>query len=307
MSTFLARRLLQTIVVMLGVTAISFGAMFLNGDPTLLLLGETRGMSQADIEAFRQRMGFDRPVIVQYFDWLGSAVRGDFGISLHHRQSNFQLVMQRLPATLELTVVAIVLALLLSFPLGILAAIKRDSWIDRVAMLGAMFGQSLPVFWLGVMLMLVFGVMLRWLPVSGRGSLSNLVMPAITVSVFSMARNARMIRSSMLEVLGADYIRTARSKGLGEWLLIVRHALRNALIPVVTLIALDFGALLGGAVITEQIFAWPGVGRLVLQAINTKDFPLVQASVTILALTFVLINLAVDMLYGLLDPRVRLR
>ena len=214
--------------------------------------------------------------------------------------------MQRLPATLQLTGVAILLALVVSFPLGVIAAIKRGSFIDRFAMLGAMFGQSIPVFWLGVMLMLLFGVTLRWLPVSGRGDLSNLIMPALSVSVFSMARNARMIRSSMLEVLGADYIRTARSKGLAERFVVIRHALRNALIPVITLIALDFGALLGGAVITEQIFAWPGVGRLVLQAINTKDFPLVQASVTVLALTFVLINLAVDLLYSVLDPRVRL-
>ena len=204
MSSYLARRLFQTIIVMRGVTAISFGAMFLNGDPTLLLLGETRGMTEADVNAFRHRMGFDRPVIVQYFDWLGGALRGDFGISLHHRQSNFRLVMERLPATLELSLVAVALALLISFPLGVLAAINRESWIDRVAMLGAMFGQSLPVFWLGVMLMLVFGVALKWLPVSGRGGIANLVMPAITVSVFSMARNARMIRSSLLEVLGAD-------------------------------------------------------------------------------------------------------
>ena len=307
MGTFLVRRLLQTIVVMIGVTAISFGAMFLKGDPTLMLLGETRGMTQADVDAFRQRMGFDRPVIVQYFDWLSQAVRGDFGTSLHHRQSNFTLVMERLPATLQLTVVAIVVALLLSFPLGVIAAVKRDSWIDRFAMLGALIGQSIPVFWLGIMLILLFGVALRWLPVSGRDGYASLIMPAITVAVFSMARNARMIRSSMLEVLGADYIRTARSKGLNERNVVIRHALRNALIPVVTLIAIDFGALLGGAVITEQIFAWPGVGRLVLQAINTKDFPLVQASVTILALTFVVINFMVDLLYTVLDPRVRLR
>lgn len=306
MGTYLIRRLLQTILVMLGVTAIAFGAMFLNGDPTLLLLGETKGMTQADIEAFRHEMGFDRPVIVQYLDWLGDAVRGDFGISLHHRQSNLQLVMERMPATLELTFASLFLALLVSLPLGVLAAVKRNSWIDRLAMLGAMFGQSLPVFWLGIMLILIFGVMLKWLPVSGRDSWPSLIMPAFTVGLFSMARNARMIRSSMLEVLGADYVRTARSKGLRERIVIQRHAFRNALIPIVTLIALDFGSLLGGAVITEQIFAWPGVGRLVLQAISTKDFPLVQASVTILALTFVLINLTVDLLYTALDPRVRL-
>jgi peptide/nickel transport system permease protein len=307
MTTYLIRRLLQTALVMLGVTAITFGAMFLNGDPTRLLLGETRGMSDEDIQAFRERLGFDRPVPIQYLDWLGKAVRGDFGISLHHRQSNFTMVMERLPATLELTFVGLAIALAVSIPLGVLAAVRRDTWLDRLAMVGAMFGQSIPVFWLGVMLMLIFGVALKWLPVSGRGGWQNIVMPAITVGVFSMARNARMIRSSMLEVLGQDYVRTARAKGVGERTVVLRHAFRNALIPIVTLIALDFGALLGGAVITEQIFAWPGVGRLVLQAINTKDFPLVQAAVTVLALTFVLINLAVDLLYTALDPRVRLR
>lgn len=307
MGTFLLRRLLQTVIVMVGVTAISFGAMFLNGDPTLLLLGETRGMSEADIQAFRERMGFDRPVVVQYLDWLGKAARGDFGISLHHRQNNFQLVMERLPATLELAFSAMAVALVVSFPLGILAAVRRDTWIDRTAMLGALFGQSLPVFWLGIMLMLVFAVTLKWVPVSGRDGLRTLILPAITVGVFGMARNARMIRSAMLEVLGQDYIRTARAKGLAELAVLRRHALRNALIPVITLIALDFGALVGGAVITEQIFAWPGVGRLTLQAISTKDFPLVQTAVTVLALTFVLINLGVDLLYSVLDPRIRLR
>lgn len=307
MTTYLIRRLLQTALVMLGVTAITFGAMFLSGDPTRLLLGETRGMSDEDIQAFRERLGFDRPVPIQYLDWLGKAVRGDFGISLHHRQSNFELVMQRLPATLELTFGGLAIALAVSIPLGVLAAVRRDTWVDRLAMVGAMFGQSIPVFWLGVMLMLVFGVTLNWLPVSGRGGWQNIILPAITVGVFSMARNARMIRSSMLEVLGQDYVRTARAKGMAEQAVVLRHAFRNALIPIVTLVALDFGALLGGAVITEQIFAWPGVGRLVLQAINTKDFPLVQAAVTVLALTFVLINLATDLLYTALDPRVRLR
>lgn len=306
MSTYIVRRLLQTILVMFGVTAISFGAMFLSGDPTLLLLGETRGMTHEDIQVFRHRMGFDRPVIVQYLDWLADAVRGDFGVSLHHRQENFSLVMERMPATLELTFASMFIALIVSFPAGVIAAFKRDSWIDRSTMMGAMLGQSLPVFWLGIMFMLIFGVQLHWLPVSGRGTWKHLILPALTIGIFSIARNARMIRSSMLEVLAMDYIRTARSKGLNEQAVMMRHALRNALIPVVTLIGLDLGYLVGGAVITETIFAWPGVGRLTLQAIGTKDFPLVQASITILALTFVLINLAIDLFYTVLDPRIRL-
>jgi len=307
MSTYVIRRLLQTILVILGVTGISFGAMFLTGDPTMLMIGDTDLLTQEQFEEFRHRMGFDRPVIVQYLDWLGHAVRGDFGVSLHHGQDNFRLVMERMPATLQLAFVSLLISVLVSFPIGIVAAIRRGTWVDTLTMLAALLGQSLPVFWLGIMFMLIFGVKLRWLPVSGRGTFKHILMPAVSVAVFSIARNARMVRSSMLEVLGMDYVRTARAKGLAETPVILRHVLRNALIPVVTLIGLSLGHLLGGSVITETIFAWPGVGRLTLQAIGYKDFPLVQASVTILALTFVLVNLIVDLLYTVIDPRVRLQ
>lgn len=306
MAQYLVRRLLQTILVLVGVTAISFGAQFLSGDPTYLLIGETRGMTQEQIQKIRSDFGFDKPVPVQYLEWLSRAAQGDLGRSLRHQQPNFELVIERMPATLQLTFAALGLALLVAIPVGIIAGIKRGSWIDRLVMLGAMAGQSMPIPWLGIMLILIFGVYLRWLPVSGRGTWQHLVMPAVALSLFSMARTSRMVRSSMLEVMGMDYVRTARAKGLRELGVVLKHAFRNALIPVVTIIALDFGGLLGGAVITESIFAWPGVGRLTVQAIEGKDFPLVQASVTLLALTFVLINLFVDLFYTRLDPRVRL-
>lgn len=306
MGQYLIRRLLQTIIVLIGVTFIAFGAQFLTGDPTYLLIGETRGMTQEDIAKIRHDFGFDRPVPVQYLDWLGKAARGDLGVSLRHQQSNFDLVMERMPATLQLTFAAMLLAIITAVPVGVIAAMNRGRWGDNSVMLGAMLGQSIPGFFLAYLLMLIFGVWLRWLPISGRGTWQHLVMPAIALGAFSIARNSRMVRSSMLEVLGADYVRTARAKGLNETGVIMGHAFRNALIPIVTIVALDFGALLGGAVIIESIFAWPGVGRLTIQAIQGKDFPLVQASVTMLALTFVLINLGVDLLYTRLDPRVRL-
>ncbi len=306
MAQYLVRRLWQTIIVIIGVTAIAFGAQFLSGDPTYLLIGETRGMTQEQIAKIRSDFGFDRPIPVQYLDWLSKAARGDLGKSLRFQENNFGLVMERMPATIQLTLAAMLFALVLAIPAGIIAAMTRGRWTDNAVMVGALFGQSVPGFFLGYLLILVFGVWLRWLPISGRGTWQHLVLPAVALGMFSLARNARVIRSSMLEVLGMDYVRTARAKGLREVAVISRHAFRNALIPIVTLIALDFGGLLGGAVIIESIFAWPGVGRLTINAIQGKDFPLVQASVTILALTFVFINLFVDLLYTRLDPRVRL-
>jgi peptide/nickel transport system permease protein len=211
-----------------------------------------------------------------------------------------------MPATLQLTVAAMVISTLVSVPAGIIAAIKRGSLYDSLVMLVSLLGQSIPVYWLGLMLILTFGVRFELLPTSGTGSFAHLILPAVTLAAYAMARNARLVRSGMLDVLGQDYVRTARAKGLVERVVVIRHGLRNAAIPVVTLLALDFGALLGGAVITETIFAWPGVGRLVMQAIFQRDFPLVQAAVFVVAVTFVLINLAVDLVYTVLDPRIRL-
>jgi peptide/nickel transport system permease protein len=301
---YLARRLLQTVIVLWGASFIAFGVMFLAGDPATAMVGED--WTREQIEAFRHQMGFDQPWYVQYARFLGRAARGDLGTSLRQHQPNLSLIFERMPATLELAAAAMILSTVVAFPAGVISATRRHSVWDNLASLTAILGQSMPAFWLGIMLILVFGVGLRWTPVAGRGGLDHLILPALTLSAYPIARNARMVRSSMLEVLGQAYVTTARAKGLREILVVTRHALRNALIPVVTLIGLEFGALLGGAVITESIFAWPGVGRLTIQAIYGRDIPLVQAAVIMLAAIFVLINLVVDLCYMLLDPRIRL-
>lgn len=304
MGAYLVRRLLQTVFVLVGVSLLSFGTLFLSGDPTMLMVSESWNTQQ--IEEFRHRMGFDRPWYVQYGDFVSRAVRGDFGTSLRQQQPTFTLIGQRLPATLQLASSAMAIALAFGLPLGVLAAIRRGSVWDNALMLFGLLGQSMPVFWLGLLLIMIFAVGLGWFPVAGADTLQHLILPAITLGLFSTAYIARMARSSMLEVLGRDYVRTARAKGLPSRNVVVRHALRNALIPLVTVIGLQFGTLLGGAVITETIFAWPGVGRLTIQAIQSKDLPLVQACVVLLASIFVLVNLAVDLLYTYLDPRIRL-
>jgi peptide/nickel transport system permease protein len=301
---YVIRRLLQTVLVLLGVTLLSFGTLFLSGDPTMLMVSESWDAQQ--IDEFRHRMGFDRPWYVQYGDFLSKAVRGDFGTSLRQQQPTFTLIAQRLPATLQLAGAAMAIALGVGLPVGVLAAIRRGSIWDNALMIGGLLGQSMPVFWLGLLLIMVFSVGLGWLPVAGADTPRHLVLPAVTLGLFSTAYIARMARSSMLEVLGRDYVRTARAKGLNFRGVVIGHALRNALIPLVTVVGLQFGALLGGAVITETIFAWPGVGRLTIQAIQSKDLPLVQACVVLLASIFVLVNLAVDLVYTYLDPRIRL-
>jgi peptide/nickel transport system permease protein len=299
-----ARRILHALFVVFGVSLAVFFLSHLSGDPTLLMIQP--GASQEDVAALRHRLGFDQPLPVQYAQFLSRAVQADFGNSLWQNQPALPLVLERMPATLQLTLAAMAISTVVSVPAGIIAAIKRGSVYDSLVMLVSLLGQSIPVYWLGLMLILTFGVRFELLPTSGYGSISHLILPAITLAAYAMARNARLVRSGMLDVLGQDYIRTARAKGLVEGVVVLRHGLRNAAIPVVTLLALDFGALLGGAVITETIFAWPGVGRLVMQAIFQRDFPLVQAAVFVVAITFVLINLAVDILYTMLDPRIRL-
>jgi peptide/nickel transport system permease protein len=303
MTGFLIRRLVRAIVVLVGVTFFSFGMIFLTGDPALVVANEQ--WTEEQLQEFRREMGYDRPWPVQYASFLSRAVRGDFGTSLRHHQPAMGLVLERMPATLQLTVAAMLLSILISFPVGILSAVKRHTIYDHLSMFLALLGQAIPVFWLGVMLVLIFSVQLRWLPVSGRGEWRHLILPATALAMYPLARNTRMIRSSLLEVLGQDYIRTARAKGLAPRVVLFRHALRNALIPVVTLIGLEFGVLLGGAIVTETIFAWPGVGRLIVQAIYSKDFPIVQAAVTVLATSLILINLAMDALYTFLDPRIK--
>jgi peptide/nickel transport system permease protein len=301
---YVIRRLIQAAFVLVGVSIIVFGLLFVVGDPALVLLPPEA--SPNDLAQFRHLMGFDRPLLEQYWDFFSGAIRGDFGESLWYREPAAQLVLERLPATFELALSGMGIAIALGIPLGALAANRRGTKVDRFVSLIASLGQSMPIYWLGLLLVLVFTINLHWLPSSGRGSPVQLIMPAVALGLYSTSRVLRLTRSAMLDALGQDYVRTARSKGLKQRAVVVNHALRNGLIPVVTYLGLEVGNLLGGAVITETIFAWPGVGRLAVEAIQTRDFILLQAIVAVIAGIFVIVNLAVDLLYPLLDPRIRL-
>ena len=305
MSVYLLRRLAQSVLVLLGVSFVVFLILYLTGDPALVLLPPDA--TAEDLREFRARMGFNDPFIVQYGRFLGGALRGDFGQSVRHGEPAFALVLERLPATFELSGAALLIALLLAIPAGVVSAVRRNTVTDYVATVVALFGQSMPTFWLGIMLILIFSVQFNVLPSSGRGGLEHLLLPAITLGLFTTARITRLTRSGMLEVLNQDYIRTARAKGVSGRPVVWKHAFKNAAIPIVTIVGIELGTLLGGSVITETIFAWPGVGRLSVQAIYNRDYPVVQAAVFLLASTFVLVNLVVDLLYTYLDPRIRLR
>lgn len=301
---YVVRRILLVIPVMLGVSLIVFLLMhFTPGDPAVLMLGERA--TEEQLQLLRQEMGLLEPLPVQYARFLGAALQGDLGRSYRSGRPVMTEVLSRLPATAELAVAAVVIAVLIGVPVGVLSAVKQYSLLDNAGMLLALLGASLPSFWLGLMLMLLFAVNLGWLPPSGRDGLSSLVLPALTLGAGAAALITRMTRSSMLEVINQDYVRTARAKGLPEKTVIYSHALRNALLPVVTVIGLQFGALLGGAVITETVFAWPGAGRLAVEAIRAKDYPVVQGAVLMLALAFAFVNLLVDVLYAFLNPRIR--
>ena len=290
-------------VVAVGVSLVVFGLVHLSGDPVLLMVSSD---SPPDVVATtRHTLGFDRPLHVQFTDYATRALRGDLGISLRSSRPVGALIRERLPATVELTVAALLIAAAVAIPAGIVSAVKRGSALDRIAMVSAVAGQAVPIFWLALLLITLFGVHLRWLPVFGRGSLAHLVLPAVSLSTVILGRLARLVRSSMLEVLGQDYVRTARAKGVGELRVLAGHALKNAAIPIVTLLGLQFAQLLGGAVVTETIFAWPGIGRLVVEAIFNRDFPVVQGVVLVVSLIFVAVNLLVDLAYAALDPRIR--
>lgn len=310
---YLLRRLWQSLLVLFGISIIIFTILHLTGDPTLLLLPPEA--TKEDIDNFRKLMGFNDPLFVtwppwrilsdtQYGRFFTGVMQGDFGTSLRHQQPAMGLVLERMPATIQLTATAMLLAVVVAVPVGIVSAIRRNSFLDHAGMVLALLGQSMPVYWLGIMFILLFAVRLNFLPAFGSGSWQHLVLPGITLGAFSMARIARLTRSSMLEVLGQEYVRTARAKGVSELRVVLKHTLKNAAIPVITVIGLDLGTLLGGAVITETIFAWPGVGRLAVQAIANRDYPVVQAAVFMLASIFILINYLVDMLYTYVDPRV---
>jgi ABC-type dipeptide/oligopeptide/nickel transport system permease component len=300
---YVAGRLATAILVIFGVSVVSFFLTFLTGDPAEIMLPP--GATLAQIEKFRAEWGFADPLPVQYWRFLKRALHGDFGVSLRHGQSSLPLIAARLPATLQLTVTAMLLAIVLAVPLGVLAATHRGGPVDLLAMGVALVGQSVPNFWLAIMMILLFAVSWGLLPTSGRGGVAHVVMPAAAIAINLMALLTRLVRSTMIEMLSEDYVRTARAKGLREVFVTGRHALPNALIPLVTVIGLQFGYILGGAVVIETIFTWPGVGLFTIQAILNRDYPVVQAAVFILATGVVLINLAVDLLYVWLDPRIR--
>lgn len=304
MTRFILKRLLETMFVLyLALTAV-FVMVRLSGDPVLLMV--PADATPEFIEQFRKEMGFDRPLIVQYADYIAGAVRGDFGQSLRQQAGAISLVLERVPASLLLTAAAIIPALCFALPIGILSAGRRGGIIDRLGTIIAVLGQSVPNFWLGLMLILCFSVILRWVPTGGMGTWRHLILPAVTLAAYSLARITRLTRSSMIEVLQSDYIRTARAKGLGNGKILLKHAFKNAAIPIITITGLQIGVIFGGAVITETIFSWPGLGRLVVQSISFRDYPTVQASIFVIAGMICLINLAVDILYAVVNPEIRL-
>src|SRR5438094_15829 len=275
MKTYVTRRLLQSLLVLFGVSFVVFFILHLTGDPALVLLPPDA--SAEDVQRFREVMGFNDPFVVQYGRFLSGALRGDFGQSVRHGESAFTLVVERMPATFELAGAALVVALVLAIPAGIVSAVRRNTMLDYISTVVALLGQSMPTFWLGIMLILVFSVQFNLLPSSGRGGLGHLILPAITLGLFTTARITRLTRSGMLEVLSQDYIRTARAKGVGDPPVVWKHALKNAAIPIVTIVGIELGTLLGGSVITETIFAWPGVGRRTVGALYTRASPVVPA------------------------------
>ena len=304
MTGYTLRRLAQAVPVFFLVATLVFSLIHLiPGDPVEILLGESA--READVEAMRERLGLDRPLAEQYAAFLSGLMRGDLGVSVASGRPVTEMIREHYPATLELALAGMLVALVLALPLGVTAALRRDRWVDHGSRFFALLGVSIPNFWLGPVLILVFSVHWNLLPVSGRGTWRHLILPAVTLGTALAGLLTRMVRSSLTEELRRPYLATARAKGLSRPRVVVRHALSNALIPVVTVVGLQFGALLTGTIITETIFSWPGLGRLLIQAIRTRDYPLVQAGVLIIALTYVLVNLATDVLYAWLDPRIR--
>jgi peptide/nickel transport system permease protein len=304
MATFLVRRLLRTVVVVWGVVTVVFIVLRLSGDPIALMVAPETPPDE--IAALRDRMGLNDPFIVQYGIFLRDALQGDFGTSLRYREDALDVVVARIPTTIKIAAAAFAIAVIIALPVGVLSALRPNSVLDNIGMVLALVGQAVPTFFLGIVLILVFAVRLRWFPTSGLESTSGLVLPAITLGAFAMASITRLTRAAMLEVLNQDYVRTARAKGLHENSVVRRHALRNALVPVVTIMGLQLGGLLGGSVVTETVFALPGMGRLIIQAIGNRDYPVVQAGVFLIAIAFVTLNLVIDLLYAVLDPRIRL-
>jgi ABC-type dipeptide/oligopeptide/nickel transport system permease component len=302
MRRYIARQLIQLVVVVFGISLLAFGILHILGDPVLLLLPQNAG--KEEFERYRHLLGLDRPLYVQYWKFLSRAVLGDFGKSWYADTPAFRLVIERMPPTIYLTFAGLLVALLISLPLGILAALKRHSWIDSLCTAVAVAGQAAPLFWLGIMMIIVFSVRLRLLPASGYGTWQNFLMPAFCLGAALAPITMRLVRSGVIEVLNMEFIKTARAKGLAEPTVVIKHAFRNVCIPVVTVLGLQFGQLLGGAIITETVFAWPGVATLTVESIRNQDFPVVQCAVILLALLIVAVNLLVDVIVGLIDPRI---
>ncbi len=305
MGNFLLRRFLLLIPVLWGVATLVFLLLhFIPGDPIDLMLGDSA--LGTDREILRDQLGLNDPLIVQYLRYFGDLLQGDWGTSLFSKKPVFEEIMERVPATMELMFGAMVVTILVAMPLGLIAAVNKGTWIDQGAMIFSLLGVSLPNFWLGPMLILLFSIHFDLLPVNERGGLEHLILPALTLGTSLASILARITRSSVVETLQAEYIRTARSKGISELRILFRHALRNALIPIVTVIGLQVGVLLSGAIITEAIFDWPGLGNLLISAINSRNYPLVQGCVLFIAGSYVMVNLVIDILYAYLDPRIRL-
>jgi len=303
---YILGRFIQSLMALLGITLIIFILSRLSGDPVALMMGG-EVVTQEDIDRIRVQLGLDKPLVQQYFIFLGDAIHGDFGRSLRYREPAFSLVLHRFPATFQLALVAMSISVIVAIPVGVLSAVRRDGLFDRFGKIVALLGQSMPGFWFGLMLILFVAVGLGLLPAGGRDQPSSIILPALTLGVFPMAAIMRLTRSSLLDVLDSEYIKMVRIKGAPEWTVIFKHGLKNAAIPVVTLMGLQIAGFLGGSVIAETVFAWPGVGKLAVDAVFSRDFQVIQASVFMVAVVFLAINLAVDLVYAYLDPRIRYR
>ncbi len=303
MRRYIARQLVQLVVVVIGISLLAFAILHVIGDPVLLLLPQNAG--KEEYARYHALLGLDKPLWIQYWRFASRAARGDFGKSWYTDTPAFGLVLERMPPTIYLTFAGLAAALLIALPLGILAALRRHSFVDSLCTVLAVAGQAVPIFWLGIMLIILFAVRLRALPASGYGTWRHYLMPAFTLGSFLAPITMRLVRSGVIEVMSMDYVKTARAKGVAEAWVVIKHAFRNACIPVITVLGLQFGQLLGGAIVTETVFAWPGVATLTVESIRNQDFPVVQCAVVLLALVIVTVNLAVDLIVGLIDPRIR--
>ena len=303
MKRYALRQIVQLAVVIVGISMLAFSILHVIGDPVTLLLPQNAG--KEEYARYNKLLGLDKPIYVQYWRFASRAVQGDFGKSWYADTPAFKLVLERMPPTLYLTTAGLGMALLIALPLGIVAALKRHSFVDSLCTMGAVTGQAMPIFWLGIMLIIVFSVRLRLLPASGYGTWKHFLMPAFTLGAFLAPITMRLVRSGVIEIMNMEYIKTARAKGVSERMVVIKHAFRNACLPVITVLGLQFGQLLGGAIITETVFAWPGVASLTVDSIRNQDFPVVQCAVVLLALIIVAVNFVVDMIVGLIDPRIR--